>query len=291
MMNIIDTGCLTNKEQFLTLVVERLGKSPIDFSEKMRFVQSSGNADKSHFAAGVLLLLQFRSNDKSTISNDGEFCFQLIKRSSRVTQPGDLSCPGGLLNNYLDPILHFLITGRIVPVLQGSALNYLQMRDTDTTRLITLFLTNAAREAWEETGLRPWNLLFQGPLPTYSLLLFKRTIFPLVCFVRKEWQFHPNPEVENIVEIPLKAFFNDKNYGLYSVETSDQSKMNRSDPREFPCLIVRNKEGNEEILWGATFYIIINFLKIVLDFEMPDLHGKRIIKRKLEPEYITGYQE
>jgi len=286
-----DAACLSNKEQFPTLIVEKLGKCPLDYVEKMHFVQSSNKTEEPHFAAGVLLLLHFRCDEKSPIDNGGEFFFQLIKRSSRVTQPGDLSCPGGLLNNNLDPHLRFLITSRLIPVLHGNAFNYLQMRDPDTSRLITLFLTNAAREAWEETGLRPWNIFFQGPLPTYSLLLFKRTIFPLVCLVRKEWRFHPNPEVESIVEIPLKAFFNNENYGLYSVETSDQSKMNRRGPREFPCLIIRNNQGNEEILWGATFYIIMNFFKIALNFELPDIHGKRIIKRTLGPEYITGYQE
>ena len=290
-MNTINTVSLSNKEQFLKLTVESLGKYPIDFAQKIHFIQSSTKNEEPHFAAGVLLLLHFRCNAKSSMDDDGEFCFQLIKRSARVTQPGDLSCPGGLLNNYLDPILRFLITSRLVPVLRGSAFNYIRMRDPDTSRLITLFLTNAAREAWEETGLRPWNILFQGPLPTYSLLLFKRTIFPLVCFVRKEWQFHPNPEVESIVEIPLMAFFNHNNYGRYSVETSDRPNMNRRGPTEFPCLIVHDNQGNEEILWGATFYIIINFLKIVLNFEMPDLHSKRIIKRTLGPEYITGYHE
>ena len=292
MMSTRNTGCLSNKEQFLTLIVERLGKCPIDFTEKMRFVQSTSKTEESHLAAGVLLLLHFRSNDKSPTDNGGgEFFFQLIKRSSRVTQPGDLSCPGGLLHNYLDPLLRFLVTSGLVPVLRGRALKYVYMRGIDTSRMITLFLTNAMREAWEETGLKPWNILFQGPLPTYSLLLFKRTIFPLVCFVRKEWHFYPNSEVESIVEIPLKTFFNERNYGLYNVETSDQSKTNRDVPREFPCLIVRDNQGNEEILWGATFYIIMNFLNIVLDFKMPDHRAKRIIRRTLGPEYIKGYQE
>ena len=291
-MSAIDTGCLSNKEQFLALIVERLGKRPIDFMEKMRFVQDASKSEEPPLAAGVLLLLHFKNNVKSPMDNDGgEFFFQLIKRSSRVSQPGDLSCPGGLLHNYFDPLLRFFITSKLVPVLQGSALKYVYMRGHDASRIITLFLTNAMREAWEETGLSPWNILFQGPLPTYSLLLFKRTIFPLVCFVRKEWHFHPNPEVESIVEIPLKTFFNEKNYGVYNVETSDQSIANRGVSREFPCLIIRDNQGNEEILWGATFYIIMNFLNIVLDFEMPDHNAKRIIRRTLEPEYITGYQE
>ncbi len=290
-MSTIDIGYLSKKEQFLTLIVERLGEFPIDFAEKMRFIKSASRTEESHLAAGVLLLLHFRSNSKSPIDNDGEFVFQLIKRSSRVSQPGDLSCPGGLLRDNLDLLLSFFITSGLIPVLQGSALKCLHMRGTDAYRIITLFLTNAVREAWEETGLRPWNIVFQGPLPTYSLLLFKRTIFPLVCFVKKEWHFYPNREVESIVEIPLKTFFDERNYGLYNVETSDQSNMKRSVPREFPCLIVRDNHGNEEILWGATFYIIMKFLNIVLDFEIPDFHAKRIIRRTLGPEYITGYQE
>ena len=290
-MTAIDTTCLSNKEQFLTLVAERLGRCSIDYTEKMRFVQAARKAKEPHSAAGVLLLLHFRNNDPISKNNNGEFIFQLIKRSAKVTQPGDLSCPGGLLHDFLDPLLRPLITSRLIPVLQGNVLKYTQMKDHATSRMITLFLTNAVREAWEETGLRPWNIVFLGPLPSYSLLLFKRTIFPLAGFVKREWHFSPNSEVESIIEIPLRSFFDERNYGIYSIETSNELAIDRRDPKEFPCLIIRGMQGNEDILWGATFFIIMNFLKIVLNFDIPDLHAKRVIKRTLGPEYLTGYQK
>jgi 8-oxo-dGTP pyrophosphatase MutT (NUDIX family) len=291
-MSAIDTECLSNKDQFLTLVVKRLGRCSLDYTEKMRFIQTTRKTENAHFAAGVLLLLYFKSIESMPGNNNkGEFFFQLIKRSSKVTQPGDLSCPGGLLHNFLDPLLRPLITSGLISPLQGDGLKYVQMRDIDTSRIITLFLTNAVRETWEETGLRPWEILFLGPLPSYSLHLFRRTIFPLVGFVKREWNFHPNQEVDTIVEIPLVNFFDESNYGLYHIETSNQLNTNRQIPREFPCLITRDHQGKEEILWGATFTIIVNFLKIVLNFEIPALHKKRIIKRTLGPEYLTGHQK
>jgi 8-oxo-dGTP pyrophosphatase MutT (NUDIX family) len=282
-------ACLSKKEDFLALVIEKLARRTIDYSEKICFVHRTRTATEPHSAAGVLLLLHFRSNDPVSDHNNGEFIFQLIKRSAKVTQPGDLGCPGGLLHSFLDPLLRPLISCRLIPILQGKALKYTLMKDRTTSRAITLFLTNAVREAWEETGLKPWNILFLGPLPSYSLLLFKRIIFPLVGFVKREWHFHPNSEVEKIIEIPLTTFFDERNYGLYRIQPSNDLGAGRKDYREFPCLIIHDTEGKEEILWGATFFIIIDFLKIVLDFELPDMHEKRVIKRILGPEYLTGH--
>lgn len=281
---------LSNKEHFLTLVAEKLGRCSIDYNEKLHFVHGTRKTEEPHSAAGVLLLLHFRSKDSKPTHNNGEFIFQLIKRSAKVTQPGDLSCPGGLLHTLLDPLLRPLITYGLIPILQGNALKYTLMKDRATYKTITLFLTTAVREAWEETGIKPWNILFLGPLPSYFLHLFKRTIFPLVVFARREWQFYPNSEVETIIEIPLTTFFDEMNYALYRIETPNESGKNRH-PMEFPCLITHDNQNKEEILWGATFFIIINFLKIVFDFEIPDLHEKRIIKRILEPEYLTGYHK
>ena len=291
MICTVESNCLSNKERFLALIAEKLSECSIDYTEKMRVIQTTRKSGEPHSAAGVLLLLHFRNIDPVSINNNGQFIIQLIKRSVKVTQPGDLSCPGGLLHNILDPLLRPLITSGLIPILQGNALKYTQMKDHATSRMISLFLTNAAREAWEETGLKPWNISFLGPLPSYSLLLFKRIIFPLVGFVKGEWHFHPNQEVEDIVEIPLTAFFDVKNYGRYRIETSSELRADRQGAREFPCLITHDKQGKEEILWGATFFIIMNFLKIVLNFEIPDLHANRVIKRTLGAEYLTGHHK
>jgi len=45
-------------------------------------------------------------------------------------------------------------------------------------------------------------------------------------------------------------------------------------------------EGGEEILWGATFNIIINFLQAVLDYKIPDMRTKKIIKMTRHPRYL-----
>jgi 8-oxo-dGTP pyrophosphatase MutT (NUDIX family) len=289
-MNIINAECLSNKDQFLSLVIERLGRCSIDFAEKMDFIRRARDDRESHSAAGVLLLLHYTGDDPAAFNNNGEFIFQLIKRSSSVAQPGDLSCPGGMLHGFLDPVLTPLLSTGIVPVFTGAPLKYARMRDRETIRIIRLLLANAVREAWEETGLSPWNIFFLGPLPSYSLLLFRRTIFPLIAFVKKAWHFRPNSEVERIVEIPLKAFLDEGNYARYNIETSSELKTVRERPKEFPCLIIRDSQGNEDILWGATFYIIMNFLRIIFNLETPEMGSKRIINRILGPEYLTGYQ-
>ena len=289
-MKIINAGCLSNKDQFLSLVIERLGRCSIDFKEKMDFIKGTRNDREVHSAAGVLLLLHYTGDDPAALSNHGEFIFQLIKRSASVSQPGDLSCPGGLLHGLLDPVLTPLISTGMISVFTGAPLKYARMRGRGTFRIIRLFLVNAVRESWEETGLSPWNISFLGPLPSYSLLLFRRTIFPLVGFVKKSWHFCPNSEVERIIEIPLMAFLDETNYALYNIETSSELKTVRERPNQFPCLITRDSQGNEEILWGATFYIIMNFLKVVFDLEIPNMSSKRTIKRILGPEYLTGHQ-
>ena len=284
----MDRAFLSEKDKVLELARVKLGSVPIDFAEKMAFIKSTEGSREVHLAAGVLLLLHYRENASGGRGQDGGFYFQLIKRSSRVAQAGDLSCPGGMLHRHVDMILSPLITTGAVPILRGDARHYARKRGSRTFRTISLFLANAARESWEELGLNPFNILFLGPLPSYSLILFRRTIFPTVGFVKNEWRFRPNYEVDKVVEIPLEAFFEETSYARFSIEASPRVMENDEGPREFPCLIHRDGEGREEVLWGATFNIIMNFLNIVFDFTLPDFSSDRIVKRVLRPEYLTG---
>lgn len=268
---------LSQREKVLHLIVDKLGGVPVDFSEKANLIKAEKTGDDDWLAAGVLLLLFFR---------EGEFVFQLIKRASTVPQPGDISCPGGMLNTFLDPILRPLVAHRILPVLLGDVLEYVKKRGQSAFRNITLFLTNALRESWEEVGLSPFNVMFLGPLPCTDLISFKRTIFPLVGYVKNEWRFRPNWEVESVVEIPLKTFFEDENYGLCSVEAASELRQNINGIWDFPCFI-----HQDEVLWGATFKIVMNFLKIVFDLELPESHSKRVVKKILYPDYLTGRRQ
>jgi 8-oxo-dGTP pyrophosphatase MutT (NUDIX family) len=277
-----DPGLFTDRKAFLARVIEKLGTPTCDFQETFRKLTPSGKTDHHRRAAGVLLPLLFR---ESTPGGKGQFVFQLIKRSSLVPQPGDLSLPGGMLHPVLDRLLRPLLIHGPFPIFRGKARAYALQQQAPSFRFIALFLTNALRETWEEIRLSPARVRFLGPLPTYRLTLFRRTIFPLAGFVENPGPPRPNREVEKIVEIPLSSFYREDLFGCYLIDASD-STGHRS--LQYPCLIHRDSDGAEEVLWGATFHIIISFLGIVMDYRLPEWRNGPVIVRKLRPDYLTG---
>jgi hypothetical protein len=284
----VDLSILNEKERFKQAVIEKLGRLPIDFTEKWNFIHSEEVTGKRCSAAGVLLLLFFRKSTSSSTTEPGEYYFHLIKRSAQIPQPGDLSCPGGMLAPRLDALLKTLITHGVIPVLGSAAKKYACERPSDTFNTLMLFLANAVRESWEEIRLSPFNIQFLGPLPCHTLILFRRTIFPLVALVKDTPAYRPNHEVERIVEIPVKAFFRKENYARYQIEAVDSIRRNGQSSWEFPCFVQREEENRQEILWGATFYIIVRFLEILFDFKLPDIRSNPVISRTLQHSYITG---
>ena len=284
----MDPILLINKNLFIESVVRKLRQFPIDFTEKMTWIQSSQGTSEPYSAAGVLLLLYYKKEHPDADDQQGEFYFQLIKRSVNVVQPGDLSCPGGMLHPILDGLLRHLLVGGIVPVLKGYPKSSARQRDENTFKTMMLFLANAIRESWEEIRLSPFNIQFLGPLPCHSLILFRRTIFPLVGLVKKEPSYRTNREVERIVEIPIKSFFQADNYAHYLIETADSIKHSDQTSWQFPCFLHRDEKGRQEILWGATFNIITRFLEILFDFKLPEIRSNPVISRTLQHTYLTG---
>jgi hypothetical protein len=59
-------------------------------------------------------------------------------------------------------------------------------------------------------------------------------------------------------------------------------------PLQYPCLIHHDPNGGEEVLWGATFNIIVQFLGIVLNYRLPEWEKGPVILRSLKPDYLTG---
>ncbi len=282
-----DTGLFRCREEFVTRVTERLGQYPSDFLPEIIRITASKRTLSPRLAAGVLLPLLFRESSCRGRSDAGEFVFQLIKRSSLVSQPGDLSCPGGMIHPVIDRLLRPLLAHGPVSIVRGRVRSYGLNRGPKSFRITTLFLANALRETWEEIGLPPWRVRYLGPLPTYSLIRFRRTIFPFVGSVENAPPPRPNREVEKIVEIPLTAFFREGQIGCLILSVPDPNEPGASIPVRYPCLIHRNPDGGEEILWGATFHIITRFLAIAMDYQLPDWINGRIIHRTLRPAYLV----
>lgn len=275
------------REAFLTRSTERLGVFPSDFPSAMQRIKASVGTVAPHQAAGVLLPLYFRASP-SDDQSEGEFVFQLIKRSSRVSQPGDLSCPGGMVHPILDRLLRPLLLHGPFPIIGGPARTYASQREAATRQIMTLFLANALREAWEEIGLSPRRIRFLGPIPTYSLTLFRRTIFPLAGFVERPGSLRLNREVEKIVEIPLSSFYREDLIGCHSFSLPEPTASGVVTSPQSPCLIHCEPDGGEEILWGATFHILTQFLWIVMGYRLPDWRKGRIVQRTLRPDYLNG---
>ena len=275
----MDLKLLRQKDDFPLYVLGQLDRAPLDYREKHLSITQANSTGANHLEAGVVLLLQYKNS---------EYNFLLIKRSETVPQAGDISCPGGILEHSTDEMLnHILLKTGIIRTIDNRMLNALPNKDEKTVSLIRLFLMNALRESWEEIGLSPLNVGFLGALPSYSLTFFLRTIFPVVCLVKEPCDYQLNPEVEKILEIPLSYFFQSSSYATLEVG----SDLGSSDPRynmKFPCLVIPDGRGNEDILWGATFYIVTNFLNIISGDTLPPLAPSRLVQKTLSPHYASG---
>lgn len=283
--------------EFPARIAERLWDHPSDFLLAAQKVRDSRKTIAPWRAAGVLVPLALRPPSAGSGAGPGPadagYVFQLIKRSAFVPQPGDLSFPGGLVDPVLDRLLRLFLLHGPLPTVPPSLRQTLSGRERSGAgaigRLTGLFLATALRESWEEIHLPPGRVRFVGPLPTCGVTLFRRTIFPLAALVRDPVALRPNREVERIVEIPLAAFGQKDNFGSFQLLFSPGAGADPVPSPTHPCLIHREPDGTEEVLWGATFYIIVQFLRIAdRDYRLPDWRSGRVVQRTVTSAYRTG---
>lgn len=234
--------------------------------------------------SSVLLLLGERVFDETGVP---EACVILNKRSPDVKQPGDLCCPGGAIERF-DPYLARLL------VLPGTVLHrwpcwrILKRDNPANADYLSLLLAGGLRESWEEMGLRPFQLRFLGPIPSQCLVLFRRVIHPLAVWVASQKKFTLNWEVERIVYIPLRALLNPLNYGRYRVYVPSGMEWRfRGNAVEFPCFMFAH-DGRAELLWGATFRIVMLLLEMALGFVPPESHNLPLVPACISREYVNG---
>lgn len=275
----------SDKAELLDLARKRLASEPVNYARRMSAIRSQNRRGTQWQPAGVLIPLCFKNTAPAGAPPREEFVVQFIRRSPAVAQGGDLSGPGGMLSPRLDGILRIPLLLGMTPVLRGFPRHSARARGSEEFAAIGLFLANALREAWEEIRLNPWNVECLGPLPFRDLILFARTIFPVLGHVKKDAPHRLNEEVDRVVEIPLAAFFREDTYGTYRI-----SDIANGSPSHFetPCLIWTSPDGVEDVLWGVTLQIIMDFLAIVFDFKPVGMGGSRLVTRTLSPAYLQG---
>ena len=219
-------------------------------------------------AAGVLLLLSHKScNNKGP----AQPCLILNKRSLKVRQPGDLCCPGGSVAPLVDPYFARLLSLPFGSLGRWKYWRRWKKNQSPVARLLALFWATGLRESFEEMRLNPFGVRFLGPLPPQPLVMFQRTIYPLVGWIDRQKRFFPNWEVEKVVDIPLRDLLNPGNYARYRLRLTPRGDAESiHSKRHYPCFRIQLSDGTE-LLWGATYRIVTIFLDYVFGFKPPDL--------------------
>ena len=214
-------------------------------------------------------------------------CLVLNKRSDSVRQPGDLCFPGGGVSPLRDRMAALALRYLWAPLKQRAVLPSWRHADTAQTKARTLHLAVALREAWEEIRLNPLRVRLLGYLPLQRLQIIGRTIWPVVGWVHNQRSFKPNWEVRRIVYIPLKNLLDPSQYARFQprIKAHGQSKAAPLHEDEFPCFVHRDSHGRE-LLWGATYRMVEDFLRIVFDFEVPGLEDLHRVEGFLSPNYL-----
>jgi len=272
-------NCLGDSQAFIKKIMYALQER-----NHNDIVFSKGIIDSS-ITSAVLFLLGPNCEEKGFSPTP---CLILNKRSLRVKQPGDLCCPGGSISSGLDYYLAKLL------YLPGSPLSrwpywslWRKKRNMEARSLALLFAT-CLREGFEEMRLNPLGVKFLGPLPLQQLVMFRRVIYPMVCWTGRQKRFSPNWEVEKIVYIPLPNLLNPSNYAHYRLHIGPSQKNGKDlNVKEYPCFLHEHRD-EYEVLWGATFRITMVFLEIVFGFKPPDIESLPVVYGSLDENYLTG---
>lgn len=252
------------------------------YHQDFLFTEKAGHSPET---SAVLFLLGTSPNKNGSLSDP---CLILTKRSVKVKQPGDLCCPGGRISAHIDPFLARLLCLPGTPLTRWPCWPKWRKKRRQERRTLALFFAASLRESFEEIRLNPLGLKLLGPLPSQRLVMFKRVIYPFVCWVSFQKKFYLNWEVEKIVYIPIKHLLNPSKYARYRIRvgTAD-TDIHQLPTSDYPCFIHEEPDGSE-VLWGATFRIVVDFLAIAYEFKLPDIESLPVIPRTLDENYLTG---
>jgi hypothetical protein len=208
-------------------------------------------------AAAVMLLI-----GQLPETNRFEPCFILNKRSLKVKQPGDICCPGGGIEPQIDHFLSGLLSLKFLPLARWPFWQHWQTARSAESKQLSLVFAAALREGFEEMGINPLGVKFLGPLGPEYIVISKREIFPVAGWILRQKRFFPNREVEKIIYIPIRNLLSSSYYARHEIQIhSNKNKISM----HVPCF-----RHESELLWGATYRIVMRFLELVFEFKPPE---------------------
>ncbi len=261
---------LQHTPSFLTHITDILGQN---------ISALNGNHVNSPTSSAVLFLI-------GESRRSGSPWLILNKRSQQVRQPGDLCFPGGGPSPRVDTVLAWLLSLPGFPFARWQA--RVRCRFPDKRHLMSQLLATCLRESFEEMRLIPLGVRFLGPLPPQRLVLFDRVIYPMVGWIKHQRHFRINGEVEKLIYIPIEKLLDPDHYAYFRIRYPSDLSVN-IDPkrRELPCFVHQQGEIYD-ILWGATYRMIMTFLAQVFDFIPPEINTRQKIDSHLSPAYFEN---
>lgn len=208
----------------------------------------------------------------------------LTKRSQHVRQPGDLCFPGGGASPRFDALLAKLLSVPGFPF--ASWKHRTGTKLTINHGRLAQYLATSLRESYEEMRLLPLRLHFLGPLPPHRLILYDRIIYPMVAWTKRRQFYRANGEVEKLIFISFEALLDSRNYAFFRLAYPEGIPLHIDTSRgEMPCFL--HQDGDQtEVLWGATYRIVVNFLYQLFGFSPPSIDELPRIKNHLKPGYF-----
>jgi hypothetical protein len=213
-------------------------------------------------------------------------CVILNKRSLRVRQPGDLCFPGGRIAPRFDRLVSRFVKWPFSLLGRWSYWpRWQEDHGREETRRLCLILATALRESVEEMRLNPFGLTFLGPMPAQDLSMFRRVLYPMVVWIKRQRRFFPNWEVERIVPIPLRNLLDAGAYACYRIRFVHPHRG--TFVQDFPCFLHETRE-EREILWGVTYRIVTAFLESAFGFRPPSPERLPVVQGRMSETYLHG---
>ncbi len=232
-----------------------------------------------------MLVLLSQCPQKSGLSS--EPCLVFNKRSKLVRQAGDLCFPGGGIVFWMDSLIARLWQLPFFPLGRWSYWKAWRKSRREESARLALLLATGLRESLEEMRLNAFGVEFLGPMPAQPLESFQRVIYPLVVRIRNQKHFFTNREVEKIVSIPIKDFLKPEKYVRYRMHFGSSPNEPLSAVQDFPGFLHEDAEGRE-VLWGATYRIVLCFLEIVFGFSSPEMDSLSLIEDCRGQDYFKA---